>query len=290
VARLTLIILAGFDGVWDYRLDHFRTSEDAQLHQMWDGLPSGSICIFDRQLSSFYNLYKLQQRGIDSITPLHQARDPHKLISQGKPIGPNQWLVELNLRQQRHKKYGEAILPRQLPVRLIRLQFLYRGKPKFTWLVTTLLDPNRYPPTDIIKLYRDRWGIETRLGELKTTLQMNILRSKGSQAARYEVAATVLAYNLLRTVIQQAAKQNQVPADRISFATAIKMILAYSISLRIVNSSQRQRIYSQMLNDIARYRNPLRPGRVEPRRVKRNDGQYPYLSIPRDLARKKCLS
>ena len=290
VARLTLIILAGLDGVWDYRLDHFRTSEDAQLHQMWGNLPSGSICIFDRQFSSFYNLAKLQQRGIGTIVPLHQARDPQKLLSHGKPIGTNQWIVELNLRQQRHKKYNDPTLPKQLPVRLIRLPFLHHGKPKLTWLVTTLLNPNRYPQTDIMKLYRDRWGIETRLGELKTTLQMNILRSKGSQAACYEVASTILGYNLLRTVIHQAAKQNRVPADRISFATAIKMILAYSMSLRIANPTQRQSIYNQMLHDIARYCNPLRPGRVEPRRIKRNDGQYPYLSIPRDLARKKCLS
>ena len=173
----------------------------------------------------------------DYVVASDQARDPRKLISRGKPIGPNQWIVELNLRQQRHKKYNEPTLPRQLSVRLIRIRFLHHGKPKLTWLVTTLLDPNRYPQTDIMKLYRARWGIETRLGELKTTLQMNILRSKGAQAARCEVAATVLGYNLLRTVIHQAAKQNQIPADRISFATAIKMILAYSMSLRILANS-----------------------------------------------------
>lgn len=290
VARLTLILLAGLDGVWDYRLDHFRISEDAQLHQMWQDLPSGSICIFDRLLSTFYNIAKFQQRGIDTITPLHQTRDPQKLIAQGTPIGTNQWLVELHLRQQTHKKYNDPTLSRQLPVRLIRLSYLHHGKPKLTWLVTTLLDPNRYPQTDIIQLYRDRWGIETRLAELKTTLQMNILRSQGPQAARYEVASTMLGYNLLRMVIHQAATQNRVPAERISFATTIKMILAYSLSLRMAPPTQRQKIYHQMLHDIARYCNPLRPGRVEPRRVKRNDGHYPYLSIPRDLARKKCLS
>ena len=189
----------------------------------------------------------------------------------------------------RNQKYNDPTLSRQLPVRLIRLPFLDHGKPKLTWLVTTLLDPKRYPQTDIIQLYRDRWAIETRLAELKTTLQMNILRSKGPQAARYEVASAILGYNLLRTVIHQAAKQNQVPADRISFATAIKMILAYSMSLRMTNRTQRQRIYNQMLHDISRYCNPIRPGRVEPRRIKRNDGHYPYLSIPCDLV-KKCLS
>jgi hypothetical protein len=146
-----------------------------------------------------------------------------------------------------------STLSRQLPVRLIRLSFLHHGKPKLTWLVTTL--------------------------------QMNILRSKGPQAARYEVASTMLGYNLLRTVIHQAAQQNRVPANRISFATAIKMILAYSLSLRMAHPTQRQKMYHQMLHDIARHCNPLRPGRVEPRRVKRNDGHYPYLSIPCDLAK-----
>ena len=68
---------------------------------MWQDLPSGSICIFDRLLSTFYNIAKFQQRGIDTITPLHQMRDPLKLIAKGKAIGANQWIVELHLRQQR---------------------------------------------------------------------------------------------------------------------------------------------------------------------------------------------
>ena len=88
----------------------------------------------------------------------------------------------------------------------------------------------------------------------------------------------------------------------IQFIIQIPKIHAYSVPFEItypenyrirqfrLDPTQRQSIYNQMLRDIARYCNPLRPGRVEPRRVKRNDGQYPYLSIPRDLARKKCLS
>jgi hypothetical protein len=119
---------------------------------------------------------------------------------------------------------------------------------------------------------------------------MNVLRSKGAQAVRYDVAATILAYNLLRTVIHQAAKQSDTPADRISFASAIKMVLAYSLPLRMARPRQRRKVYVQMLSDIARCRNPIRPGRVEPRRVKRNCKEYPWLRIPRALAREKCLS
>jgi hypothetical protein len=290
LGRITFVILAGANCVWDYRFANYRTSEDAQLHQMWGRIPSGSICVFDRNFSSFYNMAKLLQRGIDSVSRLHHQRDPDKLVSQGTPIGDNQWIVRLYLTPHRRRKYNDPSLPQYLCVRLIRLEFLRKGKPKLIWLVTTLLDKRCHSRQEIEELYHSRWEIETRIGELKTTLKMNVLRSKGVQAVHYDVAATVLAYNLLRTVIHQAAKQNHTPADRISFASAIKMVLAYSLPLRMARPRQRRKIYAQMLSDIARCRNPVRPGRVEPRRVKRNCKEYPWLSIPRAIAREKCLS
>ena len=290
LGRITFIVLTGANCVWDYRFADYRTSEDAQLHQMWDRLPSGSICVFDRNFSSFYNLAKLLQRGIDSISRLHHQRDPDKLVSQGVPLGDNQWLVRLYLTAHRRRKYKDPSLPQYLCVRLIRLELLRKGKPKLIWLVTTLLDARCHSRQEIGELYRSRWEIETRIGELKTTLKMNVLRSKGAQAVHHDVAATVLAYNLLRTVIHQAAEQSHTPADRVSFASAIKMVLAYSLPLRMAQPRQRRTIYGRMLSDIAHCRNPARPGRVEPRRIKRNNKEYPWLNIPRALAREKCLS
>jgi len=172
LGRITFVVRAGSSSVWDYRFANYRTSEDAQLHQMWDRFPSGSICIFDRQFSSFYNLAKLLQRGIDSISRLHQHRDPNKLISQGTPIGDNQWIVWLDLRPHRRKKYNDPSLPQRLCVRLIRLEFLRKGKPTQIWLVTTLLDDRCYSGQEIGELYRGRWDVETRIGELKTTLRV----------------------------------------------------------------------------------------------------------------------
>ena len=290
LGRITFIVLAGANGVWDYRFADFRTSEDAQLHQMWDQLPRGSVCIFDRQFSSFYNLAKLLQRGIDSISRLHHQRDPNKLISKGTPIGHNQWSVWLDLMPHRRKRYNDLSLPQRLRVRLIRLELPRKGKPKQLWLVTTLLDARSHRRQAIGELYRGRWDVETRIGELKTTLEMNVLRSKSAHGVCYDVAATILAFNLLRIVIHQAAKQNDAPSDRISFASAIKMVLAYSVPLRIIRPRQRRQVYAQMLSDIARCRNPVRPGRVEPRRIKRNGTPYPWLNIPRALARQRCLS
>jgi hypothetical protein len=290
VAKLTLVIRAGLQGVWDYRIDDHQTSEHAQLHQMWDRLPSGSVCIFDNQLSTFYNLAKLQQRGIDVVAPLHHHRDPHKLISQGKPLGPDEWLVAFELWPHRRKQYDDPSLPRRLPVRLIRVEIVVHDEPTVIWLVTTLLDARRHRREEIVDLYRQRWGIETRIGELKTSLRMNVLRGKGVRAVRYEVAATILAYNLLRTLICHAARQADIPPDRISFTAAVKMVLAYSFSLRLCEPSQRPIIYARMLHEIARSRVPYRPGRIEPRCIKRWGSTYPRLTLPRHVARKECLS
>lgn len=183
--------------------------------------------------------------------------------------------VRLDLRPHRRKKYDAPTLPQRLGVRLIRLKFFRNGNPKRIWLVTTLLDARRHSARQIGKLYRRRWEIETRISELKTTLKMNVLRSKGVLAVRYDVAATILAYNLLRTVIHQAARQNETPPDRISFASAIKMVLVYSLPLRTAQPTERHEVYAQMLSDIAHCRNPARPDRVEPRLIKRDGKKYP---------------
>ena len=290
LGRITFVVQAGSDCVRDYRFAGCRTSETVQFHQMWDRIPSGAICIFDRHFSSFYNMAKLRRRRIDCISRLHHQRDPDELIAKGKCIGKNEWMVWLDLRPHRRKKYNDPTLPKRLGVRLIRQKFFRNGKPTLIWLVTTLLDAHRYSKKVVGELYRRRWGIETRIAELKTTLQMNVLRSKSALAVRYEVAATILAYNLLRIVIHQAAQQNETPPDRISFASAIKTVLAYSLPLRLAQPRERQEVYAQMLSDIAHCRNPARPGRVEPRMIKRDGKKYPWLRIPRALAREQCLS
>jgi len=290
VARITFVLRAGVEALCDYRLGRYRQSESAQLHAMWHGIPRGSIVIWDRYFCSFYNLAKCRQRRVDVISCLHQRRDARDLIADGKSIGKNEWLVWLDLAPQLRKKYDDPSLPQRLCVRLIRVVFNRKGKRRQIWLVTTLLDPKRYTRNSIVKLYRRRWGIETRIGSLKTTLEMNVLRSHSPQAVRSEVAATVLAHNLTWTLIHQAAQHTNTPPDRISFAGAVKAILAYSPALRNAPAHRREHIYRRMLRHIANHTNLYRPGRTEPRLIKRDRRRYGFLKIPRDQARELCLS
>jgi len=281
VARITFLVRLGVQAVCSYEIGHYRTSEDAQFNRMWSKIPNGSICLFDKKFCSFYNLAKLRQRHIFVVTPLHQKRKPYELIKGGKYIGKNQWIVFLQLARQLRKRYNDKSLPLNLPVRLILVKFRHNGKFRQIWLVTTLLNPRKYPRSSIVKLYRQRWEIESRIGSLKTTLQMKVLQSKKTNNVYYEVAATILAHNLVWTVIHQASRQTGIAAERISFLGAVRTILAFSICLQTENICDRHKVYLAMLSHIASQTNLYRPNRIEPRLVKRQTRSYGFLKMPR---------
>ena len=290
IARMTFIELAGLNVIWNYRLDDYRCSEESQLYDMWHTLPAGCICLLDRKFCSFYNLAKLRQRQIGVVTPLHQWRDPHKLIRQGRPLGKNQWLVRLHLQPHTRKQYDDPSLPKLLTVRLIRVPYRRGRKLKTLWLVTTLMDSVKYPCEEVAELYRARWQIEPRIGALKTTLEMNVLRSKSPPAARREVAAIILGHNLVWMLIHESAATTDTPVEDISFAGAVKVTLAFSSSILTAPRRVRRQLHHKMLLQIARQTNHHPFGRIEPRRLRRNPVRYPFLQEPRWKARLKCLS
>jgi hypothetical protein len=285
VARVAVWVVAGAEGVCAYRIDPYVTDERVQFRVSWDCLPRGAICLCDRHFSNFYDLAKLRQRGIAIISRLHQRRDPAKLIAAGKKIGPNEWRVPLRLAPQLRRQYHDPSLPQILWVRLIRVTFRRNGKRRTLWLVTTLMDADRYSRKDIIALYRDRWTIETRIGTIKVTLAAKVLRSKTVDGVQKELAGRILAYNLVWTVIHQAAERTAVDADRISFAGTVKVILAFSVALRGLRGRDRRHIYGRMLDYVAIHTNPHRPGRIEPRLIKRDRRKYGFLKEPREKAR-----
>jgi hypothetical protein len=290
IARMTFIELAGLNVIWNYRLNEYRCSEESQLYAMWHTLPTGCICLLDRKFCSFYALAKLRQRRIGVVTLLHQGRDPQKLIRHGAPLGKNEWIVPLDLLPRLRRQYQDPSLPQVLFVRLIRVRFWRGRKLKKLWLVTTLLDPFQYPARELAELYRTRWQIEPRIGSLKTTLQMSVLRSKSPSAARREVAAIVLGHNLVWMLIHESAEVTDTPPEDVSFAGAVKVILAFSPALLHASRRLRRQLHQKMLVQIARQTNHHPFGRVEPRLIKRRTRPYGYLREPRWKARLKCLS
>ena len=91
-------------------------------------------------------------------------------------------------------------------------------------LVTTLLDPVRYPKEKLAEAYGLRWTIETAFGHLKTTMKMDVLRCQTVRGIEKELTMFLLVYNLVRMTMLQAAQRQGVPPERISFVDALRWL------------------------------------------------------------------
>ncbi len=138
------------------------------------------------------------------------------------------------------------------------------------WLLP-LLGRERYPAKDLAGFYRSRWQIEGKLRLLKETMGMGVLRCQAAEGVRKEMLMFALVYNLVCCVIYQAAERQGVPPDRISFIDAVRW-------LRTCRPGQER---------IELIVNPYRPGRFEPRVVKRRPKKYSLMTEPRHVLRKR---
>ena len=148
-------------------------------------------------------------------------------------------------------------------------------------LVTTLLDPVAYSVSDLASLYGCRWFIELSLRAIKDTMQMGILRVKTPGMVRKEIWVHLLAYNLIRRLMAQAAWLHGKAVATLSFKLTLQMTKAFQ-QAGLLNESN-PAIYKKLLEAILYKQVGNRPGRQEPRRVKRRPKPFPLLQKPRGL-------
>ena len=148
--------------------------------------------------------------------------------------------------------------------------------------MTTLLDPLAYPATEVAAAYLRRWRIELCLDNLKTVLGLEALRCKSPEMIHRELLALLVAHNLVRAVMAGAAREHAVALDRLSFTGSLNALLSFATaSAQASTRAQRRRVWAGLLARLAADLVPLRPGRHEPRAVKRRPKSYPHLNRPR---------
>jgi hypothetical protein len=153
-------------------------------------------------------------------------------------------------------------------------------------VVTTLLDPELYPAQQILQAYLRRWRLEMCLDDLKTSLQMETLRGRAPATLQREMFARLIAHNLVRCTMAQAASQHTVPLERLSFKGSLDAVRHFSHAMAQARSRpRRQRLWQLLLQTLAQDLVPERPGRREPRAIKRKKNKYPRLDAPRDKFR-----
>lgn len=261
--------------------------EGTLLHRVWDVLARGDVLLTDRGLSSFAHVARLLARGVDavmrqqpclkaSLRPLKRLGKGDRLMRWTKPAARPSWMT-----RQEWKA-----LPPELTVRQVTVHVDVPGfRSKEIRVLTTLLDPKRYPASALAELYRRRWQVELFLRDLKGALGLDVLRGKSPGMVHRELAVKALAYNLVRGLMLEAAHAHSRPIRRLSFQTSLHL-LRPMLDLGVLGDLEaetRERVRTRLLKALARTPLPKRkqPDRHEPRVRKRRPKNYPLLNKAR---------
>ena len=270
----------------DLVISPFSTNDLSRTPLLHGHIEAGDILIGDRGFCAYTHIALLLQRDAHAVFRAHHARElpfpalpgprerygynrhrrqrpelvrlintDDQVIEISKPHNRSPWLSSEQFAQVRAK----------LTVRTLRYRVEERGaRSSEIVLMTTLLDPKKYPAADIAELYRSRWQIEVNLRNLKQTLGMNSLHCKSVEGVTKEMLMFAVIYNAVCSIMVQAARRQSVAVDRISFIDALRW-------LRL----------SDQYPELSRLKvNPRRPGRFHPRLLKRRL-RYPTLKAPR---------
>jgi Transposase DDE domain len=265
--------------------------EVSLLRRLWGVLRPGDVVLADRLTANWATIQMLQERGVELVSRLNKA---HRTADfrRGRRLGPDdhvvRWHKPTSIRSLDWKAY--RALPESITVREARVRVAQPGfRTKSVVVVTTLLDPRQATKEELAELYRARWHAELDLRSIKSAMQMAELRGKTPEMARKEVWAHVLAYNLIRTVMAQAAATHGAVPRSISFTGAMQTLAAFQplLALGAAGPADRVRRYRDLLGAIAAHRVGGRPDRYEPRLRKRRRSQYDWLTRPRAEIRRK---
>lgn len=204
-------------------------SELALLRQLWSIFQPGDIMLADRLMCAWKELVMLKQRGVDSVCRFtsHRRAD----FRRGKRLGKDDHLVTWHKPTKPRSIDTQTYntLPDSLTIRECRMQNAQPGfRVKVVVIATTLLDHIAYPPSELTELYRARWHAELDLKSLKQTIQMDVLRCKTPELVCKELWTHILAYNLIRTILAQAAQKHHLELRSLSLKGAIQTLEAFS--------------------------------------------------------------
>jgi len=284
VLRFVAILSLASGAVLQVVTDSLRSHDLRLFRRLRKYLRRGDIVLGDRAFGEYSTLALLPKQGVDVVARLHHQRkvDFRKAKRLAKGDGLFVWTKGYEQSGLSSPRQWQQ-MPAEITVRIIRFTATIRGfRNRRITLVTTLLDPRLYPAEQIIGLYARRWSLELCFRDLKSTLGMEQLRCQSPEMVQKELLVYLVAHNLVRCVMTQAAAHYSVELERISFKGSLDALRQYSAAIaRAPSQKLRRQLWEDLLLNLARDLVPLRPGRREPRAVKRRPKPYPLLNKPR---------
>jgi hypothetical protein len=284
LARMVTLCLANTMTVIAYNLGLYNEDETKLAFPLLKGLEKGDLLLADRHFAAAHFYFYYKSLELEFLTKAHQCLKISR-VKRIKSYSRNDFIGWLKINKNYRQKEPE--LPEKIMVRFIRTVVRVRGERKVVWLVTSLLDDKLYPAKEIVELYGKRWRIETLFREVKINFSADVLRSKTPEGVRKEITARLVAINVVRTIMLEAAIESGVDPIRISFAHAVRAIISFAPALSSEPLWKLLEIYEAMLKEIASQLVPERPGRNEPRMVTRERKHYPKLKVTRYQWRKR---
>ena len=265
------------------------SGEATLFRGLLQGLETGDVILADRYYASYWLIAMLAQRGVDCLMRQHQHRRVD--FRRGRRLGRDDHIIKIPKPRQMPDWMDEATykqLPDELEVREVRVHVAIKGfRVKTLVAVTTLLDAQTYSKQEIGNALRCRWHIELDLRSIKQTMEMTTLRCKSPERVVKEIWMYMLAYNLIRAAMAEAANLAGAEPREVSFAGALQTLVAFAPALRMAGDVDLPRLWEIVLRAIARHRVGDRPDRYEPRAVKRRSKPIAILTVPRQKAKKR---
>jgi len=286
LARITVMLSLATGACHDLAIAPYEgkgTGEKTLFRRMYDTLKPGDVVLVDALFDDYFIACELRNRNIDIV-----ARVQHERAGSGtaerRPDG------DIILWQRPNKPHGMTgeqyrTYPKQLLMRQVTVDASDKNNRVQQFKVVTSILDLSIDGKQIGDLFERRWEGEVDIRSIKSTMQMDILRCKTPEMVHKEIWTHLLAYNLLRTVMAVAAKENDIEPRKVSFKGAKQALMAFAPKIEAAPPENRGRLIDAMLVTIAYHRVGDRPGRWEPRARKRRPKPAARLTQPRHIAK-----
>lgn len=279
LARLVGVISLATGAVLSVAMGAYRgkgTGEHGLFRELRETFTNGDLMLADSYYCSYFLIADMQARSVDVVFEQHGARRTD--FRRGRKLGPRDHLVKWPkpprpswMGLEEYRRYPDTVSVREMKV---------RGK----ILVSTLSNPSEVPKNELGELFVQRWSVELDLRNIKTTLGMEVLKCKTASMCEKELWVYLMAYNVIRLLMAEAAYQAGVQPRRLSFKHTLQLWTAWSQRRALASGQQDM---ETLFTLIAQKRVGKRPDRVEPRAVKRRPKPFPRLKVSREEARRK---
>ena len=286
--RAVAMISLSTGSVVDFAFDKHAgkgTGEGSLLREMMGTLNRGDVLLADRYYPSFAAVSTLLDQGVDIVSVSHIARKVD--FSEGIQLGENDHIVEWCKPVSRSSR-NDVDGPDTIQVREFQIEIEGRtGKREKVIVVSSIVDPS-VPQKELSDLYWRRWNCELDLRSIKKSMHLDVLRCQTPEMVAKEIFCHLLAYNLLRGVMTESAKRTGLTPRQLSVKGAMQAVESFTPAMMATNAGDV--LYDAMLTTISAHKVGNRPGRKEPRLVKRRTERKHYMTVPRNKYHRRLNS